>query len=131
MKPNRAQVIRDAIQHRDRCLLALGGQADIVSWNWPTGRFLALSGATVTVGQKGQADIGGFIVMGGLPLAFACECKHNGGRLDAVQKMWRDAWLMRGGIYILGRDPAMVVSDLRNAAVDKFQTFDLTGGVSI
>jgi hypothetical protein len=80
--------------------------------NAPTGIFLTAAGSKIKVGLPGQADILGFILWRGLPISFACECKDGTGRLSPVQIQWRDAWIRRGGLYILCRDPARAVPDL-------------------
>ena len=123
--PNKREIIRAAIEHRDRCLLALGGQPDIMAWNAPTGTFRAPSGAVVKIGVRGQADILGEITvtLWGVPLgfAFACEAKFGTGRLDDDQRAWRDNWIRRGNLYVLGRDPAQVVEQLRAQAREKIR----------
>jgi hypothetical protein len=114
--------------HKNRVLLELGKQPDIVAWNAPVGTFYTREGYPVKVGIKGQADILGFILWRGLPIAFAVEAKFQSGRLSPEQKTWRDALLARGGLYAVARDPSTIVSELRAELAKRVQIFLETNG---
>jgi len=73
-------------------------------------RACGISARPVVVGDAGEADLQGLIAdwpcqhcgRAAHPMPLAVEVKSDSGRLSELQTNWRDnAWLRRGGLYVL------------------------------
>lgn len=100
--------------HKERVLAAIGFRKGVMIWNAPSGTFRAPSGALVKVGMLGQADLLGIVEREPWPVPFAVECKAGSGRLSKEQRVWRDNWVRRGGVYLEAREPEGVEITKRN-----------------
>lgn len=92
---------------RDAVLVWLGGRADTLVFNAPTGDFLWPSGeGRVRIGPKGRSDILGWFEPADLfdcALFLSIEIKTGEGYLKPAQKRWRDRVNRAGGLYMVAR----------------------------
>jgi len=98
---------------KNRILIELGRDPRVLAWNSPCGVFRAFDdpARVVRIGPAGRADLQG-VVDG---RALAIEVKTSTGRLRKEQEAWRDAFISRGGVWLLCRDAGEVSDQLREA----------------
>lgn len=105
---------------KERTLLAIGARDDLLVWNAPAGLFRTLRGnGVVRVGLTGQADVMGVWrhPLHGIGQTVAFEMKTGAGRLSPEQRLWRDQFEARGGLYVPVRNPQDAVNALDDVCV--------------
>ena len=77
------------------------------------GLFLTINQNPIRINKPGMADVWGLVPYNGRLLHVEIEVKTGNARQSKDQKKWQNFIEKLDGIYILGRTPEQVVSELR------------------
>ena len=94
-------------------LLTIGSRPDLRVWRNNTGQIPTPDGRMIRFGLPGSADILGVMKPNGRFLAI--ECKTEIGKQSDLQKAFQAMIESHGGLYILARSVADVISRLPEA----------------